>query len=167
MSRTATINYLSQIVPLNKGVPILSPISWPYVSAPYDDSNHRYSDVSTLKSSFTDVSTNPRIITIDNGAFDTAGVKSINCYEIHDAPTATVNGNSVFQISNIQAGPSVNSILNRLYPYDTALESYLTVSASTRSNRISLEGQGALSNLISSSSLDTNFDYFVLINADN
>ena len=158
MSRTATINYLSQIVPLNKGVSI--PSSWPLTSG-------TYTDATVLQSAFTNVSTNPRIITIDNGAFDTAGVKSINCYEIHDAPTTTVNANSVFEISNIEAGPSVNSILNRLYPYDTDLESYLTVSASTRSNRISLEGQGALSSMISSGSFDTDYDYFVLIHADD
>ena len=161
MSRATTVNYLSQIVPLNKGVSV--PTSWPITSGTYNDS-------STLQSAFTNVSTNPRIITIDNGAFDTAGVKSINCYEIHNAPTATVNSDSVFEISNINnadAFGEVDAILNRLYPYDTTLESYLTVSASTRSNRISLEGQGALSNLISSSSLDTNFDYFVLIHADD
>ena len=167
MSRAATTVYISQIVPLNKGVPLLSPISWPYISAPYDDSSHRYSDVTTIKSAFTNVSLNPRIITIGNTELYTAGVKSINCYEIHNKPTTTVNANSVFEISNIQSGANVDSILNRLYPYDTDIESYLTVSASTRSNRISLEGQGALSSMISSGSFDTDYDYFVLIHADD
>lgn len=165
MSRSASTVFISQIIPLNKGVPLLSPIAWPYISPNYTGTT--YSDSSTIKSAFTNVSLNPRIITIGSTDIYTSGVKSINCYEIHNKPTATANSDSVFEISNIDSGATVNTILNRLYPYDTDIESYLTVSASTRSNRISLEGQGALSNLISSGSFDTDYDYFVLIHADD
>ena len=159
----ANVEYVSTIIPLNVGVPLLSPAStWPHTTGTYDDTF-----TNNIRSAFYNVSQNPRIIT--KNAY--VG-KSINCYEIHnspDTPLSTVASN-VFEVKNIQwAGFSTdtNSVLNRIYPFNNTLESYLEVSAATRGNRISLEGQGALSTIIDGSSLDTSSDYFVIINADD
>jgi hypothetical protein len=154
------VEYNSTIIPLNVGVPLLSPVStWPHTSGTYSDTG------STIKSAFYNVSQNPRII-IKN----TYVGKSINCYEIHNSPDTPLSSvaSNVFEVKNIQrSGGFSTSVLNRVYPFNLNLESYLEVSAATKGNRICLEGQGALTTLISGSTLDTASDYFVVINADD
>jgi len=166
------IVYLSQIIPLNTGVPKLSPPSWPYTSGTYSDTG------TNIKSAFYNTSLNPAVITINNASttiFNTTTIKTINCYEIHDAPTATLSSiaSDVYEVKNIQwAGDlntptNTNSVLNRLYPSNNTIESYLEVTASTKGNRVCLEGNSALSNIMSGQVLDTAHDYFVLLHADN
>ena len=162
----ANLVYNSQIIPLNIGVPKLSPPSWPYTSGSYTDTG------TYIQSAFTNTSQNPSVITINNGAFNTGTIKSINCYEIHDSPAASLSSvaSNVYEVKNIQwggGGTNTTSVLNRLYPTNNTIESYLEVSASTKGNRICLEGQGALTNIMDGTVLDTAHDYFVLIHADN
>ena len=162
----ANLVYNSQIIPLNIGVPKLSPPSWPYTSGTYDDTG------AYIKSAFTNTSQNPSVITINNGDFNTGSIKSINCYEIHDTPNATLStiASNVYEVKGIQwtgVGTNTSSVLNRLYPANNTIESYLTTTASTKGNRVCLEGNSALTNIISNGVLDTTHDYFVILHADN
>lgn len=147
----------SQIIPYNTGVPLSSPPSWPVTSGTYDDG----STTTGIQSGFTKVSVNPRIVTRDTSDWNT--LKSISCYEIHsaDSSTTTVSSKAVYPVSNVNA----SSVLNRLYPFSTTIESYLSTKSSTAGYRI--HSDTTLSNILDGSVLDADYDYFVVVYADD
>ena len=96
-----------------------------------------------------DASVNPRLQTIN-----LAGTgPSINCYEIYNTSASSLSTTVT------------SSILNRLYPVNTTIESYLE-TASTSAGYF-IHSNTTLSNIVSGSGLDTTNDYFVVIHADD
>ena len=147
----------SQLAPFNVGVPIPATNVWPKITGgTYDDKSV------WLRSSFSNVSVNPRIMTFDTS--DWAGLKSINCYEIHSTPTTsttTIGGNAVYEISENNA----SSVLNRMYPFNNTIEDYITTKSTTAGYRI--HSDTTLSTILSGVVLNPAFDWFVVIHADN
>ena len=94
-------------------------------------------------------SPNPRVITVDLAGAN----ESINCYEISNEKNTAA--------SNTVGG----SLLNRLYPANTTITSYQETTITSAGHR--LRSDVTLSNLVTGSSLKTDYDYFVVLYADD